>query len=148
MVQQIEIVLKPKRRGFHLVTSEILSQLPKLPKTGIVNIFNSGIGWYRSTIQGRCRHFAQYDGGVVGDGFVADLCRLYCDSQPVEHPYVDIETHVLCAADMHDVSAGLFIYFARLASDVAAISPSMVLCVLVGFGANGSLASIHDHSRS
>ena len=39
MVQQIEIILKPKRRGFHLVTSEIISQLPKLPKTGIVNIF-------------------------------------------------------------------------------------------------------------
>ena len=39
MVQQIEITLQPKRRGFHLVTSEILSQLPKLPKTGIVNIF-------------------------------------------------------------------------------------------------------------
>ena len=39
MVQQIEIILKPKRRGFHLVTSEVLSQLPKLPKTGIVNIF-------------------------------------------------------------------------------------------------------------
>lgn len=39
MIQQIEITLKPKRRGFHLVTSEILSQLPKLPKTGIVNIF-------------------------------------------------------------------------------------------------------------
>ena len=39
MVQQIEITLKPKRRGFHLVTSEIVSQLPKLPKTGIVNIF-------------------------------------------------------------------------------------------------------------
>ena len=39
MVQQIEITLKPKSRGFHLVTSEILSQLPKLPKTGIINIF-------------------------------------------------------------------------------------------------------------
>ena len=39
MIQQIEITLKPKRRGFHLVTSEIVSQLPKLPKTGIVNIF-------------------------------------------------------------------------------------------------------------
>ncbi len=39
MVQQIEITLKPKRRGFHLVTSEIVSLLPKLPKTGIVNIF-------------------------------------------------------------------------------------------------------------
>ena len=39
MIQQIEITLKPKRRGFHLVTSEILSQLPELPKTGIINIF-------------------------------------------------------------------------------------------------------------
>ena len=39
MIQQVEITLKSKSRGFHLVTSEILSQLPKLPKTGIVNIF-------------------------------------------------------------------------------------------------------------
>ena len=39
MIQQFELTLKPKRRGFHLVTSEILSQLPKLPKTGIINIF-------------------------------------------------------------------------------------------------------------
>lgn len=39
MVQQIEKTLKPKSRGFHLVTSEILGQLPKLPKTGIINIF-------------------------------------------------------------------------------------------------------------
>ena len=29
MVQQIEIILNPKRRGFHLVTSEIVSKLPK-----------------------------------------------------------------------------------------------------------------------
>ena len=39
MIQQIEIILRPRPRGFHLVTREILSQLPKLPKTGIVNIF-------------------------------------------------------------------------------------------------------------
>ena len=39
MVQQIEITLTPKRRGFHLVTSEIMRQLPQLPKTGIINIF-------------------------------------------------------------------------------------------------------------
>ena len=39
MVEQIEITLKPKSRGFHLVTNEILSQLPRLPKTGIINIF-------------------------------------------------------------------------------------------------------------
>jgi secondary thiamine-phosphate synthase enzyme len=39
MVQQIEITLTPKRRGFHLVTNEIMRQLPQLPKTGIINIF-------------------------------------------------------------------------------------------------------------
>ena len=39
MIQQVEITLKSKSRGFHLVTSEILSQLSKLPKTGIINIF-------------------------------------------------------------------------------------------------------------
>jgi thiamine phosphate synthase YjbQ (UPF0047 family) len=39
MILQVEITLKSKSRGFHLVTSEIVSQLPKLPKTGIVNIF-------------------------------------------------------------------------------------------------------------
>ena len=39
MIEQVEITLKAKSRGFHLVTSEILSQLPKLPKTGIINIF-------------------------------------------------------------------------------------------------------------
>ena len=36
MIQQIEISLTPKSRGFHLVTSEIMRQLPKLPKTGII----------------------------------------------------------------------------------------------------------------
>ncbi len=39
MILQQEITLKPKPRGFHLVTAEILGQLPKLPQTGIVNIF-------------------------------------------------------------------------------------------------------------
>ena len=39
MIQQVEITLKPKSRGFHLVTREILDQLPKLPETGIINIF-------------------------------------------------------------------------------------------------------------
>lgn len=39
MIQQIQLSIKPKPRGFHLVTNEILSQLPKLPKTGIINIF-------------------------------------------------------------------------------------------------------------
>jgi|GEM_PF-3895226 len=34
MIEQIEITLQPKSRGFHLVTGEIVRQLPKLPKTG------------------------------------------------------------------------------------------------------------------
>lgn len=39
MITQVEISLKPRRRGFHLVTDEIISQLPPLPKTGLLNLF-------------------------------------------------------------------------------------------------------------
>ena len=39
MIAQVEISLKPRRRGFHLVTDEIISQLPSLPKVGLLNLF-------------------------------------------------------------------------------------------------------------
>lgn len=39
MVKQIEITLRERRRGFHLVSDEIISQLPTLPKEGLLNIF-------------------------------------------------------------------------------------------------------------
>ena len=39
MIAQVEITIKPRRRGFHLVTDEIVSQLPTLPKTGLLNLF-------------------------------------------------------------------------------------------------------------
>ena len=39
MIKQIEITLSPKPRGFHLVTGDILRQLPKLPKTGLLHLF-------------------------------------------------------------------------------------------------------------
>ena len=39
MIQQTEITLRAMSRGFHLVTSDIMRQLPPLPKTGIINIF-------------------------------------------------------------------------------------------------------------
>lgn len=40
MIQQTEFTLTPKRRGFHLVTAEIMQHLPKpLPQQGILNIF-------------------------------------------------------------------------------------------------------------
>ena len=39
MFQQKQLFLKPRCRGFHLVTSEILSQLPTLPKVGLLHLF-------------------------------------------------------------------------------------------------------------
>ncbi len=39
MVKQIEIGLKAKDRGFHLITHEVISALPELPKEGLLNVF-------------------------------------------------------------------------------------------------------------
>lgn len=39
MITQIEIHLKPYERGFHLITSEVLSQLNSLPERGLLNLF-------------------------------------------------------------------------------------------------------------
>ena len=39
MVQQVEFSLNPKRKGFHLVTQEIMKNLPTLPEHGILNLF-------------------------------------------------------------------------------------------------------------
>lgn len=39
MVQQLEITLPPYPRGFHIVTQEILNQIPNLPEIGLVHIF-------------------------------------------------------------------------------------------------------------
>ena len=38
MISQKEIRLNPRSRGFHLITSEIESNLQDLPRTGLVNI--------------------------------------------------------------------------------------------------------------
>ena len=40
MIEQIEIRLKAKRRGCHLITGEIIQRLPKpLPERGLMNVF-------------------------------------------------------------------------------------------------------------
>ncbi len=39
MIQQTEFELRPYGRGFHLVTQEIISHLPDLPETGMLNLF-------------------------------------------------------------------------------------------------------------
>lgn len=39
MVKQTEFSLSPRTQGIHLVTGEITSKLPELPKTGILHLF-------------------------------------------------------------------------------------------------------------
>lgn len=39
MIQQIELTLDPKKRGFHLITAEVMRQLPQFPQTGMLNLF-------------------------------------------------------------------------------------------------------------
>lgn len=39
MVKQVEFSLKPRRRGFHLVTEEVEGYLPELPVVGMVHLF-------------------------------------------------------------------------------------------------------------
>ncbi len=39
MVVQVEFALRPKSRGFHLVTEEIVNNLPGLPEKGILHLF-------------------------------------------------------------------------------------------------------------
>lgn len=39
MVSQQVFTLRPRRRGFHLVTDEIVANLPALPRAGLVHLF-------------------------------------------------------------------------------------------------------------
>ncbi|MCC8038732.1 MAG: secondary thiamine-phosphate synthase enzyme YjbQ [Bacteroidales bacterium] len=39
MWQQVEITLRAKSRGFHIVTEEVVRQLPELPSVGLLNLF-------------------------------------------------------------------------------------------------------------
>ena len=39
MIQQVEFTLRPRTRGFHLVTDEIVRHLPVLPAAGLVHLF-------------------------------------------------------------------------------------------------------------
>jgi len=39
MIKQTEVVLNPRKRGYHLITKELELKLPPLPKTGIAHFF-------------------------------------------------------------------------------------------------------------
>lgn len=39
MWKQVEFELQSRERGFHLVTAEVVKQLPQLPQTGLLHLF-------------------------------------------------------------------------------------------------------------
>ena len=39
MPYQVEFTLKPKPRGFHLITNEVIQHIPKLPQVGLLHLF-------------------------------------------------------------------------------------------------------------
>ena len=39
MIRQIEFTLRPRSRGFHLITDEIEANLPPLPAAGLLHLF-------------------------------------------------------------------------------------------------------------
>ena len=39
MVKQIEFTLPEYRRGFHIITSQILNKIEELPETGVIHLF-------------------------------------------------------------------------------------------------------------
>lgn len=38
-MKQVTFTLKPRRRGFHLITDEVMQHLPVLPEMGLLNLF-------------------------------------------------------------------------------------------------------------
>lgn len=39
MWRQVEFSLRPRGNGFHIITQEVMAQLPQLPRTGLLNLF-------------------------------------------------------------------------------------------------------------
>lgn len=39
MIQQVEIILPPFPRGFHIITREVLNAIGKLPESGLLHLF-------------------------------------------------------------------------------------------------------------
>lgn len=39
MVEQVEFSLRPRSRGFHLITQEVAAHLPALPEKGLLHLF-------------------------------------------------------------------------------------------------------------
>ena len=76
MIQQIEFTLRPRGRGFHLVTNEVLQNLQQLPKVGLLNLFiqhtSAGL-----TINENADPDVQVDMGAIFDRLVKERESYY-----------------------------------------------------------------------
>ncbi|MFI3331746.1 MAG: secondary thiamine-phosphate synthase enzyme YjbQ [Rikenellaceae bacterium] len=76
MIQQTEFTLRPRLRGFHLVTDEILRNLPPLPKVGLLNLFISHTS-AGLTINENADPDVQTDMGAIFDHLVCERESYY-----------------------------------------------------------------------
>ncbi len=76
MIQQTEFTLRPRGRGFHLVTDEVLQNLPQLPKVGLLSLFiqhtSAGL-----TINENADPDVQVDMGAIFDRLVKERESYY-----------------------------------------------------------------------
>ena len=76
MIQQIEFTLRPRGRGFHLVTDEVSQNLHQLPKVGLLNLFiqhtSAGL-----TINENADPDVQVDMGAIFDRLVKERESYY-----------------------------------------------------------------------
>ncbi len=76
MIEQTTFTLRPKARGFHLVTDEIVRNLPPLPKVGLLNLFiqhtSAGL-----TINENADPDVQTDMGAIFDRLVRERESYY-----------------------------------------------------------------------
>lgn len=84
MIRQVEIVLRPRPRGCHLVTEEIMAQLGTLPEAGLLHLL------LKHTSAGLCLN-ENYDPDVR-----SDLSEIMDRLVPENQPYYE---HTLEGAD-------------------------------------------------
>ena len=71
MVSQTEFSLRPRARGFHLVTDEIVRNLPALPPVGLLHLFLQHTS-AALTINENCDPDVQVDMGRIFDRLVRE----------------------------------------------------------------------------
>ncbi|MBQ9213208.1 MAG: YjbQ family protein [Bacteroidales bacterium] len=76
MITQKKIHLKARKRGFHLITDEILKHIDSLPETGLLNLFlhhtSAGL-----SINENCDPTVRYDMETIANSLVPDSTTHY-----------------------------------------------------------------------